>query len=225
VAPLFITFEGIDGAGKTTQLHAVAWFLRKQKRKVRLFREPGGTLLGDHLRSVLLDGEAITARAEASLFAAARAELVERSIRPSLDAGWDVICDRYVDSSLAYQAYGRGLDFDQVAAWNAYIVDGVTPTRTYFLSLAAEDASYRLARQLQLFGEDKDVRGPPDRLERESIAFRRRVQDGYEQLAARFSERIVILDALQRPNVIKESIREDLRELLVRDLQPELTSV
>jgi dTMP kinase len=216
--PLFITFEGIDGAGKTSQLQAAAWFLRKQKRRVRVYREPGGTRLGDHIRDLLLHGEDVSALAEASLFAAARAQLVETLIRPSLEAGWDVVCDRYIDSSIAYQVYGRRLDLDRVAAWNAYVVRNLVPTRTYFLSLAAEDATMRLARQLRLFGEDNEV-GTPDRLERESLAFRRRVQDGYEQLAARFQERILKVDAYRRPAEIKEVIRDDLTRLLAREGQ------
>lgn len=223
--PLFITFEGIDGAGKTTQIRGVASFLRKEKRKVRVLREPGGTPLGERLRELLLEGDEMTAAAEASLFAAARAELVERVIVPLLEAGLDVVCDRHVDSSLAYQAYGRGLDLDKVAAWNAYVVGGITPSRTYFLSLAAEDATIRLARQLKLFGDDIDRRGVPDRLERESIEFRRRVQDGYEKLAARFHERIMTIDAFQNPVWIKEIILEDLRELLAHDLQSSIVQV
>jgi dTMP kinase len=224
MAPLFITFEGLDGAGKTTQIKSVAWFLRQQKRHVRVLREPGGTPLGDHLRDLLLHGDEITAKAEASLFAAARAQLMETVIKPLLEQGFDVLCDRHVDSSIAYQVYGRGLRFDAVAAWNAYIVGDLPPTRTYFLSLAAEDSSLRLARQLQLFGEDTDPRGPLDRLERESLAFRRRVQEGYERLAERFGERIFTVNAYLRPEQIRPIIREDLRALLVREQQEKLPS-
>jgi dTMP kinase len=126
-----------------------------------------------------------------------------------------------VDSSIAYQVYGRGLEVEPVAAWNAYIVSGLTPSRTYFLSLAAEDATFRLARQLQLWN-DADQPPPPDRLERESLEFRRRVQEGYERLAERFQERIVIIDAYRRPREIKASIREDLGALMALELQPEL---
>jgi dTMP kinase len=222
VAPLFITFEGLDGAGKTTQIKSVGWFLSRQKRRVRTLREPGGTPLGDHLRELLLRGDEITAKAEASLFAAARAQLVETVIKPSLAQGFDVLCDRHVDSSLAYQAYGRGLQYDAVAAWNAYIVGDLVPTRTYFLSLAAEDSSMRLARQLQLFGENQDPQRSLDRLEQESIVFRRRVQEGYERLAEMFGERILTVNAYLRPEQIRPIIRDDLRALLAREQQDPL---
>jgi len=223
VAPLFITFEGLDGAGKTSQLQAVAWFLRKQKRKVRVVREPGDTPLGEQLRNIVLGAGDITAAAEASLFSAARAQLVERIIRPALNDGFDVVCDRFIDSSIAYQVYGRGLELPPVAAWNAYVVGGLTPTRTYLLSLAAEDASLGLGRQLRLFEEANEPDSVPDRLERESLIFRRRVQQGYEELAARFRERIYVVSAYKRVDDIKAVIRDDLRLLLERQGQRELS--
>ena len=222
MGPLFITFEGIDGAGKTSQLQSAAWFLRKRGRQVRVFREPGDTPLGEHIRALLLHGDEMSARAEASLFAAARAELVERRIKPALDQGLDVICDRYVDSSIAYQVHGRGLDYDQVAAWNAYVVDGLVPSRTYLLSLAAEDAALARGRQLSLFDEPKQETSPLDRLERESLIFQRRVELGYDVLAARFSARILRISAYLKPVQIKEMIRYDLRTLLATDRHPVL---
>ena len=212
MGPLFITFEGIDGAGKTSQLQAAAWFLRKEKRRVRVFREPGGTQLGEHIRELLLHGQEMTAKAEASLFAAARAELVERAIKPALAEGFDVICDRYVESSLAYQVYGRGLDFDAVAAWNAYVVDDLAPTRTYLLSIAAEDVAR--GRQLSLFEDEADELSSPDRLERESLIFQRRVELGYDALASRFSQRILRVSAYLKPPQIKSIIRHDLSLLV-----------
>jgi dTMP kinase len=223
VAPLFITFEGLDGAGKTTQIRSVERFLRRgAHRKVRVVREPGDTRWGERFRELVLNDEEMTALAEASLFAAARAELVETVIRPALAAGFDVVCDRHVDSSIAYQAYGRGIDESALAAWNAYIVGDLVPHRTYYLALAAEDSSFRLARQLRLFDEDKDERGPPDRLESESLAFRLRVQQGYEELAGRFPERIKRVRASLPAQTIRAIIRDDLRELIALDAQPSL---
>lgn len=220
--PLFITFEGIDGAGKTSQLQSAAWYLRKHKRRVKVLREPGGTPLGEHVRELLLHGEEMTARAEASLFAAARAELVERVIKPALEEGMDVVCDRYVDSSLAYQVYGRDLDYDAVAAWNAYIVDGLVPSRTYLLAIAAEDATLATGRQLSLFDVEQRNWKRFDRLERESLIFQRRVEEGYNALAARFDERIVRISAYMKPAHIKDVIRHDLRAVLANARQPAL---
>jgi len=222
VAPLFITFEGIDGAGKTSQLQSAAWFLRKQKRPVKVLREPGGTPLGEHIRELLLHGDEMSARAEASLFAAARAELVERVIKPALEEGIDVVCDRYVDSSLAYQVYGRDLDYDAVAAWNAYMVDELAPSRTYLLSIAAEDATYGTGRQLSLFDAEERDWERLDRLERESLIFQRRVEMGYDALATKFEERILRISAYLKPAHIKDIIRSDLQVVLATDRQPAL---
>ena len=109
---MLIDIEGIDGSGKTTQIERLHRFLQTSGRKVALFREPGGTTLGEQVRELLLSGENVVPWAEASLFAAARAQLVETAIRPALESGTDVICDRYLDSSLAYQGYARGLGWD-----------------------------------------------------------------------------------------------------------------
>jgi dTMP kinase len=131
---MFITFEGLDGSGKTTQTELLAAAIRETGREVVTTREPGGTPLGEELRAVLLNYET-TSWAEAALFAAARAELVERVIAPALERGAVVVCDRYLDSSLAYQGIGRGLGVDRVLELNLLVIRGRLPDRTYLLQI------------------------------------------------------------------------------------------
>jgi dTMP kinase len=198
---MFVTFEGIDGAGKSTQVELLKGFLEAHGRTVVVSREPGGTAVGERIRELLLDGCDIAPGTEASLFAAARGELVEVVIRPALARGDDVIVDRYLDSSLAYQGIARGVDFELLYAWNLQMVQGLLPDRTYLLALPAEDATLRLER-------------PCDRLERESVVFRRRVEEGYRELALRFPERIVELDASSSREEIAGLVRADASRLL-----------
>ena len=198
---MFVTFEGIDGAGKSTQVELLKAFLEERGRAVVVTREPGGTPFGEQVRKLLLDGFDICAGAEASLFAAARAELVERVIRPALEQGADVVADRYLDSSLAYQGVARGVGLDEVRDWNLHLIQDVLPDRTFVLSLPAEDASLRLE-------------GPPDRMERESLVFRRRVEEAYRELGRRFPERIVELDASLGKERIAGLVQRHVRELL-----------
>lgn len=191
---LFFTFEGLDGSGKTTQIGRLAEHLESRGRSVRVFREPGGTELGERIRELVLSGGEVVPWAEVSLFAAARAQLVEMEIRPALTAGHDVICDRYLDSSVAYQGYARGLGSQLVLDWNLQVTGGLLPGLTFLLALPAEDASARI-------GEDSPsdpssrADGGLDRLERESLEFRRRVERAYLRLASEHPERFVHLDA------------------------------
>jgi dTMP kinase len=201
--PIFISFEGIDGAGKSTQVRRLKTFLEQRGRKVFVAREPGGTELGERIRELLLDGGEVVPWAEAYLFAAARAQLVERVLRPALARGCDVIVDRYVDSSLAYQGIARGLGVTDVYDLNRKAVQDLVPDRTFLLSLPAEDASFR-------HGEG----GPPDRMERESLVFRRNVEDGYLDLVERFPDRIVEIDAAASRDEIAALVRENVRRLL-----------
>jgi dTMP kinase len=177
---MFVTFEGGDGSGKSTQAELAAAFLAEAGREVVATREPGGTPLGERIRELLLDGPEMSAWAEASLFAAARAELSERVIRPALARGAIVVSDRYVDSSLAYQGVARGLGIDRVLELNAAVAD-LLPDRTFVLLVDEATAAARLGRR-------------PDRIEREGVAFREAVDEGYRQVAARYPERIVVLD-------------------------------
>jgi dTMP kinase len=193
---MFVTFEGVDGSGKSTQAELAAAFLREGGREVVATREPGGTPLGERIRELLLEGPEMTAWAEASLFAAARAELAERVIRPALARGAIVVSDRYVDSSLAYQGVARGLGVDRMLDLNAAVAD-LRPDRTFVLLVDEATASARLGRR-------------PDRIEREGAVFREAVQKGYREVAARFPERVVVLDGSLAREELASRVREEL---------------
>jgi dTMP kinase len=195
---MFVTFEGLDGSGKTTQAELLHLHLVEAGRNVVATREPGGTELGERIRQLLLQGAEMSAWAEAALFAAARAELVERVIAPALERGEDVICDRYLDSSLAYQGIARGLGVDEVLELNQRVLRGVMPDRT-FLLLLDPDAS------------EQRVGSMTDRIEGAGRDFRRRVDAAYRELAERFPERIRALDGTLPPKEIARAVREDLQ--------------
>ena len=197
---MFVTFEGIDGSGKSTQAELLVRALRAEGREVVSTREPGGTELGERIRELVLDGPAISGWAEAALFAAARAELVEQVVRPALERGADVVCDRYVDSSLAYQGLARGLGLERVLELNLAAVGGLMPDVTFLLLLDPEDA-------LRRHGDE------PDRIEREGGAFQAGVDRAYRELAAAFPRRIVPLDAGGAPDELAAEIRGQLRAL------------
>jgi dTMP kinase len=194
---MFVSFEGVDGSGKSTQADLLAAHLRAGGRKVVHTREPGGTPLGERIRGLLLGGEDMAPWAEAALFAAARAELVAEVIGPALDRGAWVVCDRYVDSSLAYQGIARGLGVDEVLELNLPAVGGRLPDRTFVLLLDAAAASRRLG-------------SASDRIEREGDDFRARVNDAYAELARRFPERIVALDGALPVDAVARAVVTDL---------------
>lgn len=178
---MFVTFEGLDGSGKTTQARLFVERLTREGRDVVATREPGGTPLGERVRQVLLHGEEVSPWAEAALFAAARAELVERVVRPALARGADVVCDRYLDSSLAYQGIARGLGVERVLQLNLEVVGGLLPDRTFVLLVDPAVAATRGRRGR-------------DRIEREGAEFHQALDRAYRELAALFPERIVALD-------------------------------
>lgn len=192
-----MTFEGVDGSGKSTQAELLRDALAAEGREVVLTREPGGTELGERARELVLNGPTMTPWAEAALFAAARAELVARVILPALGRGADVISDRYVDSSLAYQGIARGIGIEHVLELNLNVVQGLMPDLTVLLLLDPDEAAQRS--------------GATDRLEREGADFRARVDEAYRELAARFPERIVALDGGRPADELAEVIRERLR--------------
>jgi dTMP kinase len=195
---VFVTFEGADGSGKSTQAELLRAALAVEGREVVLTREPGGTELGEAVRALVLDGPAMGSWAEAALFAASRAEHVEEVIRPALERGADVICDRYVDSSLAYQGIARGLGVDAVLQLNLAVTGRLLPDLTFLLLL---DPGVATARQVA-----------PDRLEREGTDLQTKVDTAYRELAERFGERIVAVDAARAPDEIAREVRERLRD-------------
>jgi dTMP kinase len=197
---VFISFEGQDGSGKTTQAALLAGWLRGKGHEVVATREPGGTALGEAIRDLVLHGLEMSAWAEAALFGSARAEHVASVIRPALERGAWVVCDRYVDSSLAYQGIGRGLGVERVLELNRSVTAGLMPHRTFVLLLDPDTARSRQGSDL-------------DRIEREDAAFRAAVADAYRELAALFPERIAALDGARPPEEIAEEVREQVRGL------------
>ena len=195
---MFITFEGHDGSGKSTQAARLVDWLRGRGHEVLATREPGGTQLGDAIRDLVLHGVEMTAWAEAALFASARAEHVERAIRPALERGAWVVCDRYVDSSIVYQGIARGLGVEPVLELNRVVTGGLMPDRTFVLLLDADAARSRQGREL-------------DRIEREDEGFRGAVAAAYRRLETLFPERIVALDGSAAPAEIAEQVRVQVR--------------
>jgi dTMP kinase len=198
---MFLTFEGVDWSGKSTQAELLAGWLRDQGRTVLSTREPGGTPVGEAVRDVVLHGDEMTPWAEAALYAAARAEHVERALRPALDRGEDVVCDRYIESSVAYQGGARGLGIERVLELNLMVTRGLVPDRTFLVLLDPAEARRRGA-------------GQPDRIEREGDEFMWLVDEAYRSLAAASPERIVALDGARAPEEIAEEVREHVRALL-----------
>lgn len=200
---VFITFEGLDGCGKSTQMELLADGLRERGYVVLLTREPGGTPVGEAIRDLLLDPRhhGMSARAEALLYAAARAHLVEQVIRPALDDGQVVLCDRYLDSSLAYQGYGRGLGTDDIVTLNVWATECLFPDLTLLLDL---DDSLRSARLATV----------PDRLEAEDDEFHRRVAEGYRTLATLHPHRIRRVNARGTESEVQARVRAVIEEEL-----------
>jgi dTMP kinase len=195
---VFLTLEGIDGSGKTTQARLLAERLRADDVDVVLTREPGGTALGEAVRDLVLHGGDVSPWAEAALYAASRAQHVDEVIRPALDRGAVVVCDRYLDSSAVYQGVGRGLGLERVLELNLTAVGGLLPDRTFLLRLDPADALARM-------GSSRD------RIEREGETFLALVHDAYDALAARYPDRFVVVDASRDSSEIAREIHGAVR--------------
>jgi dTMP kinase len=199
---LLITFEGIDGSGKTTQLKMTAAFLRKQGYRFLILREPGSTPIAEQIRKILLGKEnSISPASELLLYLAARADLVQKVIAPALTGGVIVLCDRFYDSTMAYQGYGRGLDISLIERLNDLTVGKVRPDLTFLVDVDYQTSLQRRKRD-------------SDRLESESKAFFDRVRGGFLALARKEKERMVILDGKKPAADIFAEVENCLRKKL-----------
>lgn len=214
MSPLFITFEGVDGAGKTSQAWRLWRHLNDTGRRADLIWEPGATGLGEHIRQLLLDYSGvfhIDQNAELFLFAAARAQLVNEKLRPMLEQGLIVVSDRYADSTIAYQGYGRGIDLKIVTDVVNAATSGLKPDLTFLLDLSPHEglARKRHGIQLPLFRQEF-----PDRLEQEPLDFHQRVRQGYLEMAAQEPERWFVVDATESRDEIEAIVRQRVATLL-----------
>jgi len=203
---LFITFEGMDGSGKTTQIKLLADHLIKNGYDVVVTREPGGTAIGDKIRKILLDpsNKGMSVRAETLLFEASRAEIVEKVIAPALSGGKIVICDRFFDSTIAYQGIARGLGIDIVLEMSLWATCGLVPDITFLLSADRSECDKRM----QVCAKKRD------RIENEEEGFKQKLQEGYMQLAKSFAGRVVVINGGLPVNEISRLIKTRTGELL-----------
>lgn len=208
---LFITFEGTEGSGKSTQISLLADSLKAAGRRVTLTREPGGTPIGDQIRKVLLDpsNKALDPRAELLLYAASRAQHLAERIVPALDGGAVVLCDRFSDATLAYQGYGRGLDLGMIRSLDRIVTAGLRPRLTILLDIEAVVGLSRARGRNSSAGLAHE-----GRFEDEDIAFHERVRQGYLALAKEEPGRIRVVDAGRRPEEVQRDVRKIVDEML-----------
>lgn len=210
----FVTFEGGDGTGKTTQIQAAEKYLRERNRDCVVTREPGGTALGQLIRKVLVEvgDHEIAPATELFLYLADRAQHVNQIIRPAIDAGKIVLCDRFTDSTLVYQGYGRGIELDWVRRLNDTASEGLRPDLTFLFDCPVDVGRTRTALRQEQAAADGS---PEDRFEREEIQFHEKVRRGFLEVARGDPERFRIIDAARSVSEVTEQIREILdRELL-----------
>lgn len=201
----FITFEGTDGSGKTTQIKLLEEYLKNKGYEVVFTREPGGTKVSELIRDIILDPEntEINPLTEMILYSASRAQLVAQVIKPAIKAGKIIICDRFIDSSYAYQGYGRGIDLKMIAEVNRVAVDGVSPDVTFFMDVNPEIAIKRRINE-----------SDADRIEQEKIDFHRRVYEGYKKMALLFPDRIVAINASKPIDQVSNQINKYIDDVL-----------
>ena len=209
MAGSLITFEGIDGAGKTTQIQMLEHEFNKLGVEYKTFREPGGTELSEKIRAILLDKENIEliSTAESLLFAAARAQLTAEQIKPAIEKGEFVICDRFTDSTIAYQGYGRGLDIKQLEEINYIATAGLTPDITFILDISPEAAAVRMEAEAS------------DRMEETGVDFFRRIRGGYRQIKDQNPNRYRLINGEQSP----ENVFKEIKEIIMKQFEEVLT--
>lgn len=201
---LFITFEGVEGSGKSTQIDLLAEFLSENGYKVVKTREPGGTTIGDKIRKIVLNPEftEMDFKAEALLYAANRAQHVAEVIKPALEKGKVILSDRYIDSSLAYQSFGRGLDQKKVEMISRWATDDLEPDLTILLDIPADEGLERTESSLA------------DRIEQEDIGFHERVSKGFLKLAKKLHKRIKVINATKDMDQIHQEVVKLVQKLL-----------
>lgn len=201
---LFITIEGADGSGKTTQIELLKKYFEKKSQLVIFTREPGGTVISEAIREIILDKRymEMSDTTESLLYAAARAQHVEQLIKPALQEGKIIICDRYVDSSIVYQGIARGIGIDEIIMINNYAIRGLQPDLTIILDLDEDTSINRKNKQKEL-----------DRLELQKVEFHKKVVEGYRLLANKYSDRICLIDAAQSIENIHQKIIKVIEEL------------
>ena len=208
---MFITFEGPDGSGKSTQIRRLKEYLEQQGCQVLVTNEPGDTAIGAQIRDLLLNPiyKGITPETEALLYAADRAPHVRQVVKPALAEGKVVICDRYIDSTIAYQYFGRQLSGEFMGTITKYAIDGLMPEATVILELSPEAAEKRYTQRAQAKQADYDV---PDRLEQERAEFKERVNQGFKYMAENYSHRIITIDASGTIDQVWDAILAGLKE-------------
>ncbi len=208
----FITFEGPEGSGKSTQIKRLAKALQANGIEVICTREPGGTVTGETIRNILQHdavGEQLSDRAELLLFTASRAQLMDQVVLPALERGDWVICDRFIDSTIAYQGFARGMDIGTLDAINDFAINGRKPDMTLLLDLDIEHGFLRLEKRYS------DGKASADRFEREARDFHRRVRDGYQKLAEREPGRFRAVDAAQDVESVASNVWKAVKEGLL----------
>jgi len=201
----FVTFEGCDGCGKTSVMDKVRNILLKKGYPVVITREPGGVDISEQIRNVILDNKNKNEdlKTEVLLYAASRRQHLVEKLLPLLNSGKLVLCDRFIDSSLAYQGYGRGIGFEKVKEINDFVLDGCWPDITYFLDVKPVDGLRRISR---------DKNHEENRLDLEKLEFHNRVYDGYKELVKIYPERILVVYGYQEINKEAEGIAKDIEE-------------
>ena len=209
IAGKLITFEGIDGSGKSTQIQLLETEFEKLGISYKTFREPGGTKLSEKIRTILLDKENIElySNAESLLFAAARAQLTAEQIKPAITKGEFVICDRFTDSTIAYQGYGRGLNINNLELMNTISTDGLIPDITFILDIDPQKATERL----------KTVN--PDRMEAAGIDFFKKIRQGYCQIREQNQSRCIVING-EKP---QKDISKEIHHIIMKRFKKELT--
>ena len=206
----FITIEGTDGAGKTTQISLLEEYLKQRKIDFLLTREPGGTPISEKIREILLDisNQELCDNAEVLLYAASRAQHLQQKILPAVKEGKLVLCDRFVDSSIAYQAFGRGIDKEQVKAINQFATSGIEPDLTIYLDLPPQKGILR---------KQKEQLHEMDRMEQEKMDFHEKVYEGFQSLAQNYPQRIQKIDASKTIEEVQKQIQIQIEKLLERN--------